>query len=61
MPATFKKGTIMPILVMFLMVLFLVFFFVAMLGIPNPPRVNFIAAGLFCWVLAELITRVPLR
>ena len=50
----------MPILEMFLLVLALVFFFVAMLGIPNPPRLNFIAAGLFCCVLAILLERVPL-
>ena len=51
----------MSIIEMFLMVLALVFFFLATIGVPNPPRLNFIGAGLFCWVLAILVTRVPLR
>lgn len=52
----------MPILVMFLMVLGAVLFFLVAVGIPNPPspRFNLIGAGLFCWIIAELLVRVPL-
>lgn len=51
----------MTFIVLFLMVLGLVMFFLVMLGVPMPPRLNFLGAGLFCWLLAEIITRVPLR
>jgi len=51
----------MPVLVMFLMVMALVLFFLAMIGVPSSPRFNLIAGGLFCVTLAELIQRVPLR
>lgn len=51
----------MAFIPMFLMVLALVLFFLSMLGIPSPPRLNLMAGGLFCWVLAELIARVPLH
>jgi hypothetical protein len=51
----------MPILEMFLMVLGLVLFFLAMLGVPSPPGFNLMAGGLFCWLLSILIARVPLR
>jgi hypothetical protein len=33
----------------------LVLFVLAMLGIPNPPRFNLMAAGLACWVAASLV------
>ncbi len=51
----------MSIVVMFLTVLALVLFFLAMLGVPSPSRFNLIAGGLFCLTLARLITTVPLR
>jgi len=51
----------MSILVMFLMVLGLVLFFLATLGVQSSPRFNLLAGGLFCWLLAELLGRVPLR
>ncbi len=51
----------MPIIQMFLMVLALVFFFLATLGIPSPSRLNFIGAGLFSLTLAALVEKVPLR
>lgn len=51
----------MTVITMFLMVLALVLFFLSMLGVPSPPRFNLMAGGLFCWLLAELIARVPLH
>jgi len=50
----------MNLLTMFLMVLAAVLFFLAAIGVPST-RINLIAGGLFCWVLAELIGRVPLH
>jgi hypothetical protein len=50
----------MTILAMFLMVLGLVLFFLAMIGQPSPPRFNLMAGGLFCWLLAELTRILPL-
>jgi hypothetical protein len=40
---------------LFLVVLALVLFALAGLGIPNPPRFQFIAWGLFCWLLSITI------
>ena len=51
----------MTVLVMFLMVLAAVLFFLSAIGVPSSPRFNLLAAGLFCWVLAELVAHVPLR
>ena len=51
----------MPIITMFLLVLALVLFFLAMLNVPSSPRFNFIGGGLFCCTLAYLIARIPLR
>lgn len=45
-------------LVLFLRVLALVLFFLASVGIPNPPRINLLAAGLFCWLLSEIVPAV---
>ncbi len=39
---------------MILMVFALVFFILAGLGIPSPPRFNLLAFGLACWVAAVL-------
>ncbi len=50
----------MPVVTMFLVVLALVLFFLATIGIPNPPRFSFVAAGLFCLTLAYLFGAVPL-
>lgn len=38
-----------------LLVFALVFFVLSAVGVPNPPRCNFLAAGLACWVLSVLI------
>jgi Na+-translocating ferredoxin:NAD+ oxidoreductase RnfA subunit len=51
----------MSILTMFLMVLAAVLFFVVAVFVIEPHRHRLIAAGLFCWVLAELVARVPLH
>lgn len=51
----------MTVLVMFLMVLAAVLFFVAAVFGPEPYRQRLVAAGLFCWVLAELTAKVPLH
>lgn len=50
----------MPIAVLFLVILALVLFMLAMTGIPSPPRFNWIPAGWFFLTLAWLIQRVPL-
>jgi hypothetical protein len=50
----------MTILTMFLAVMALVLFFLAMIGVPSG-RYNLVAGGLFCITLAFLIERVPLR
>lgn len=41
---------------LFLIVLALVLFALTGLGIPNPPRVNFLGWGLFCLTLAGIVT-----
>jgi len=41
---------------LFLFVLALVFFLLAGLGVPNPPRCNFLACGPFCWALSGAVT-----
>ncbi len=54
----------MTVLVMFLMVLALVLFFLAAIWWRSPEptqRWGLIAAGLFCWLLSELVTKVPLH
>lgn len=51
----------MPVIVLFLMVLGLVFFALAAVNVPSPPRLSFTAAGLFFWLAAELVLRVPLH
>lgn len=40
-----------------LLVAAFVLFVLSAIGIPSPPRFNLMAAGLACWVLAELIGR----
>ncbi len=42
-------------LIMILWVFALVFFILATIGIPSPPRFNFQAAGLTCIALAVLV------
>jgi hypothetical protein len=44
-------------LVLILLVLGFVLFLLAGLGVPQPPRLNFIGWGLACCVLAELFSR----
>ncbi len=51
---------IMSILTMFLMVLAAVLFFVAAVLNVDPQRIRLISGGLFCWVMAELLTHAPL-
>lgn len=48
----------MSILTLVLLVFALVFFVLAAIGVPSS-RWNLIAAGLGCWVLTELIGKVP--
>jgi hypothetical protein len=55
-----NEGETMTILTMFLAVMALVLFFLAMIGVPSG-RYNLVAGGLFCITLAVLIERVPLR
>ena len=43
-----------------LLVFAFVFFVLAGLGVPSPPRLQFIGWGLACWIMAEIITHVPL-
>lgn len=45
----------------FLLLLGMVFFLFGALRFPEPERFNFVCGGLFCWILSELITKVPLR
>jgi hypothetical protein len=42
---------------LFLVVLALVLFALAGLGIPEPPRVRYLAWGLFFWLLSTLVVR----
>lgn len=53
--------SLVSILPLFLMVLGLVMFFLVMVGVPSPPRLNFLGAGLFCWLLAEMLIKAPLH
>lgn len=39
-----------------LLVFGFVFFVLAAFWVPNPPRVNLIAAGLACWIMAEMLS-----
>lgn len=41
---------------LFLFVLALVFFLLAGVGVPAPPRLNFIGWGLFLWALSTTLT-----
>lgn len=50
----------MPILILFLLVLALVLFVLAGLGIPNPPKFQFIGFGLAAWLFAEILMRAPM-
>ena len=45
----------MPILTIILLVFAFVFFVLEGLGIPQPPRFNFIGWGLACWVFAVIL------
>jgi len=42
---------------LFLVVLALVLFALSGLGVPEPPRIRFIAWGLFSWLLATVVVR----
>jgi hypothetical protein len=42
---------------LFLMLLAAVLFFLSAIGVPDQPRFRLISAGLFCWVVAEIIGR----
>jgi hypothetical protein len=39
---------------LFILVLALVLFFLAALGVPEHPRFHYVAAGLFLWLLSTL-------
>jgi len=41
---------------LFLYVLALVLFFLTTIGVPGAPRFNLLAAGLFCWLAANLLS-----
>ena len=43
-----------------LLVLAFVLFLLGAFSVPAPPRVNFVAAGLACWVLSILLGHLPL-
>ena len=45
----------MPIITLVLMVFGFVFFVLAGLGIPSPPRFQFIGFGLAAWILAAIL------
>jgi hypothetical protein len=47
----------MGLLILILLVFAFVLFVLAGLGVPNPPRINFLGWGLACWVLVEILTR----
>lgn len=49
----------MGILVMFLMVLAAVLFLLAFVGISST-RYNFLAGGLFFWLLSEMVAKYPI-
>jgi hypothetical protein len=48
---------LLPLFLMFIEVLGLVMFFLAWKPWPTPPAYNLIAGGLFCWLLADIISR----
>ena len=50
----------MATLSLILMILALVLFVLAAAGLPAPPRFQFMAAGLACWVLSILLGGVKL-
>jgi hypothetical protein len=50
----------MTIIVLILLVVAFVLFVLAALGVPSPPRWNFIAGGLACWVLTVILASVKL-
>ena len=50
----------MAILPLILLVFSFVFFVVAAAGVPSPPRFQFVAAGLACWVASVIVTMHPL-
>lgn len=45
------------IFILILLIVAFVLFLLAGIGVPSPPRVNLLAWGLACWVLAEILTR----
>lgn len=45
----------MPVLAVVLLVFGFVFFILAGLGLPNPPRFQFIGWGLAFWILVEIL------
>jgi hypothetical protein len=50
----------MLIINLVLLLLALIFFVLAAVGVPSPPRWNFIAGGLACWVLTVILAVVKL-
>lgn len=44
-----------------LLIIAFVFFILAAISVPSPPRLNWVAAGLAFWVLAILIGTLPVR
>jgi hypothetical protein len=49
------SGGDMAVLDMILLVLAFVLFVLSAIGVPPPPRVNLLAAGLACWVLTFIV------
>jgi hypothetical protein len=50
----------MSIITLILLVLAFVLFGLSAAGVPNPPRFQFLSAGLMCWVLSVLLTGVKM-
>ena len=45
----------MPLIHLVLLVFSFVCFVLATIGVPSPPRLNLLAAGLACWVASLLV------
>jgi hypothetical protein len=50
----------MNLVILILLVVAIVLFVLAAVGVPSPPRWNFIAGGLACWVLTTILSNVKL-